>query len=79
MPLLDLLNYRGMEREYLDGHLAGGTADLAWALRKEYFDSGRLRHRFGPRVSEAVVELTADFRGYGRHDTARSARMSGAD
>src|SRR5204863_8149244 len=29
MPLLELLNYRGMECEHLGGHPAGGTADLA--------------------------------------------------
>jgi hypothetical protein len=29
MPLLDLLNYRGVECEYLGGHPAGGMADLA--------------------------------------------------
>src|SRR5947208_3978836 len=65
---LSAANYRGIEREHLGGHPAGGTADLA--CRAEGVLRGRaLEAPVGlPQAPDAVVELAADLRGHRRHD-----------
>src|SRR5512142_929756 len=68
MPLLDLLNYRGVECEHLGGHPAGRTADLAC------LPEGVLRGRALegpvslPQAPDAVVELAAHLRGHRDHE-----------
>src|SRR6266700_8271184 len=68
MPLLDLLNYRGMEREHLGGHPAGRPADLA-CLAEGVLRRRALEAPVGfPQAPDAVVELAADLRGQHRHE-----------
>src|SRR5258708_20745195 len=68
MPLLDLLNYRGVECEDLDGHPPGGAADLACLA------DGVLRGRALEepvslaQAPDAVAGLAADLRGHRRHE-----------
>src|SRR5262249_26817474 len=68
MPLLDLLNYRGVEGEHLGGHPAGRTADLA-CLAEGVLRGRALEDPVGlPQAPGAVVKLAADLRGHRRHE-----------
>ena len=68
MPLLDLLNYRGVECEHLGGHPAGRTADLA-CLAEGVLRGRALEEPVGlAQPSDGGVELAADLRGHRRHD-----------
>jgi hypothetical protein len=68
MPLLNLLNYRGVEYEHLGCYPAGGTADLA-CLADGVLRGRALEEPVGlPQAPDAVVELAADLRGHGRHE-----------
>ena len=68
MPVLDLLNYRGMECEHLGGHPAGRTADLAClaegvlrgrALEEPAcFSRKRLSHLIRGAAVEAILDGT---------------------
>ena len=68
MPLLDLLNYRGMECKYLGGHPAGRTADLA-CLAEGVLRGRALEEPVGlAQAPGAVAEFAADLRGHRRHE-----------
>src|SRR5439155_2096433 len=68
MPVLDVLNDRGVECEHLGGHPAGRTPDLA-CLAEGVLRGRALEEPVGlPQTSDAVVELAADFRGHRRHE-----------
>ena len=61
MPLLDLLNYRWMERKHLGGHPAGRAADLA-RLAEGVLRRRALEAPVGlPQAPDAVVELRRTF------------------
>src|ERR1700745_611875 len=68
MPLLNLLNCRGMECEHRGAHPAARTADLA-CLAEGVLRGRALEGPVGlPQTPDAVVELAADLRGHRRRE-----------